>query len=139
MPAAFTSFAQRTASSCMSFAKSARDMSWVSMPCEKSRSFTSGVCNARFPVHADPRIVAGGPRAGDILKCQLKPLARGDYAVGFTEEQWARLQAVFPAGVCNYAVPGIAQAAPQPWQTFAGGPGGQPLGPAPTSRPGDGN
>ena len=40
-----------------------------------------GVCNTLFPVHADPRISAGGPVAGDILKCQLKPIRMSDYSV----------------------------------------------------------
>jgi hypothetical protein len=93
-----------------------------------------------WPVYRDTRVASGEGDASDIMKCQLKPLDRADYAVTFTDEQWTRLQAVFPAGVCNYAVPGVAQAAPQPWQTFANDAyGGQPLGPAPVSKPGDGN
>ncbi|MEO8718420.1 MAG: DUF6351 family protein, partial [Burkholderiales bacterium] len=35
---------------------------------------STGICNTLYPVHADPRIAAGGPRAGDILKCQLNPV-----------------------------------------------------------------
>jgi hypothetical protein len=91
-----------------------------------------------WPVYRDTRVASGEGNASDIMKCQLKPLSRSDYAVSFSDAQWARLQAAFPAGVCNYAVPGIAQAAPQPWQTFAEGPGGQPLGAPPVSKPGDG-
>ena len=30
---------------------------------------------------------------------------RGDYAVTFTDEQWATLQTTFPTGVCDYASP----------------------------------
>jgi hypothetical protein len=93
-----------------------------------------------WPVYRDTRVSSGEGNASDIMKCQLKPLDRADYGVAFSEEQWARLQAVFPGGVCNYAVPGVAQAAPQPWQTFANDTyGGRPLGPAPVSKPGDGN
>jgi hypothetical protein len=92
-----------------------------------------------WPVYRDTRVASGEGNASDIMKCQLKPLAPSDYSVSFTSEQWARLQAVFPGGVCNYAVPGVAQAAPQPWQTFANDTyGGRPLGPAPVSKPGDG-
>jgi hypothetical protein len=92
-----------------------------------------------WPVYRDTRVAAGEGDASDIMKCQLKPLAAADYAVSFTAEQWARLQAALPNGVCNYAVPGIAQAAPAQWQTFANDTyGGRPLGAAPVSKPGDG-
>jgi hypothetical protein len=91
-----------------------------------------------WPVYRDTRVAAGEGNASDIMKCQLKLPARADYSVSFTDDQWARLQAVFPAGVCEYGKPGVGQVAPAPWQTFMGGPGGQPLGPPPTSRPGDG-
>ena len=42
-----------------------------------------------------------------------------------------RLQAVFPTGVCDWTTPGVEQVPVNPWTTFAGGPGGQPLGPEP--------
>ncbi len=34
------------------------------------------VCNALFPINSTVRIKAGGPVAGDILKCQLKGAPR---------------------------------------------------------------
>ena len=59
-----------------------------------------------------PRQVAGGPRAEDVLKCQLKPLVRTDYTAGtFSDAQWARLQAVFSTGVCDWSKPGVGQQA----------------------------
>lgn len=70
-----------------------------------------GVCNMQFPVHDDPRIAAGGPTAGDILKCQLKPVRPSDYKVGFTSAEWARLQAIFSQGVCDWSKPGVEQGA----------------------------
>ena len=92
-----------------------------------------------WPVYRDTRVSSGEGNASDIMKCQLKALDRADYAVAFSDEQWARLQAVFPSGACNYAVAGVAQAAPQPWQTFANDTyGGRPLGAVPVSKPGDG-
>ena len=94
--------------------------------------------DAEWPVFRDTRVAAGEALTSDIMKCQLKPLARADYAVAFSGDQWARLQAVFPQGVCDYARPGVGQVAPQPWQTFMDGPGGRPLGAPPLSRPGDG-
>jgi hypothetical protein len=91
-----------------------------------------------WPVYRDTRVASGEGNASDIMKCQLKPLARADYAASFSDEQWARLQAVYPGGVCDYSRAGVAQVAPQPWQSFMDGPGGRPLGDAPRSRPGDG-
>lgn len=87
-----------------------------------------------WPVYRDTRVASGEPLTSDIMKCQLKPLARSDYQVTFTDDQWNRLAAVFPNGVCDYGKPGVGQVAPEPWQTFAAGPGGQPLGDAPVSR-----
>jgi len=68
-----------------------------------------GVCNTLFPVHDDPRIVAGGPTSGDILKCQLKPARPSDYKVAFSGAEWARLQLIFPEGVCDWSEPGVHQ------------------------------
>ena len=92
-------------------------------------------CRAAFPHYADPRIAAGGPLADDVLKCRLRPLERDDYAVAFSDAQWSRLRAAFPAGVCDYDRPGVGQRPPVRWPTFADGPGGNPLGPPPASRP----
>jgi hypothetical protein len=71
-----------------------------------------------------------------VMKCRTKPLSRADYGViAFTDDQWARLQAAFPTGVCDYSRPGVSQQPPKArWLTFAGGPGGQPLGDAPQSQ-----
>ncbi|WP_299451748.1 DUF6351 family protein [uncultured Pigmentiphaga sp.] len=91
-----------------------------------------------WPVFRDTRVAAGEGLASDVMKCQLKPLSRADFAVEFTPEQWTRLEAVFPEGVCDYSKPGIGQEAPEPWQSFMDGPGGKPLGPAPVSAPGEG-
>ena len=66
-------------------------------------------CNAIFPVHSEPRLVAGAPLANDIMKCQLKPVSFADYKVMFTDAQKARLKAIFPAGVCDWSKPGVNQ------------------------------
>lgn len=95
------------------------------------------LCDAdpRLVKHASPRQVAGGPLAENILKCQLKPLISSDYApVTFTAAQLARLNAVFPDGVCDWSKPGVGQQEALSPLTFAAGPGGQPLPPAPVSR-----
>jgi hypothetical protein len=91
-------------------------------------------CRAAFPYFADPRIAAGGPFTDDVLKCQLRSLDRSEYfGVTFTDDQWSRLQKVFPTGVCDYRQPGVGQQPTVPWMTFADGPGGRSLGPAPQS------
>lgn len=56
---------------------------------------TGSTCNTLWPSSSNPRKVAGGPLAADILKCQLKPVAPGDYSVGFTPAETTRLAAVF--------------------------------------------
>ena len=75
-----------------------------------------------------PRQVAGGPRAENILKCQLKAFSTADYAAGtFTAGQVARLQAVFSTGVCDWTRPGVGQQTAVSPLTFKAGPGGVPL------------
>jgi hypothetical protein len=91
------------------------------------------LCNTIFPSYANARIAAGGPLSSDVVKCQLKPLQRGDYAVSFTDDQWARMQRAFPDGVCNFALPGVDHQPSIPWLSFAQGPGGLPLGEPPKS------
>jgi len=47
-----------------------------------------------------------------------------------------RLQQVFSTtGVCDWSKPGVSQQPANGPLTFEGGPGGVPLGPAPTSNP----
>jgi hypothetical protein len=82
---------------------------------------------------------ADGPLSDDVMKCRLKPMRRDDYPVGFSDEQWARLEAAFPDGVCDYAKPGVAQRATIPWLTYQDKRGrvkygGKPLGRPPVSR-----
>ena len=96
------------------------------------------LCDAdpRLATHASPRQVAGGPLTEDILKCQLKPLNFVDYApLVFSSSQWARLQATFPEGVCDWSEKGVGQRRVASPLTFADGPGGKRLPRAPTSAP----
>jgi hypothetical protein len=95
------------------------------------------LCDAdpRLQKHASPRQVAGGPLTENVLKCQLKPLDMADYGpVAFSDAQVARLHAAFPEGVCDWTRPGVGQQEAISPLTFAAGPGGQPLPPAPVSR-----
>ena len=103
---------------------------------QTTRVFDMAACDAnRFlKPSLSPRQVAGGPRAEDVLKCQLKPLVAADYpAASFTVNQFARLQAIFAGGVCDWSKPGVGQQVAVSPLTFKAGAGGQPLGVAPVS------
>ena len=96
----------------------------------------AATCDAdpRLVPHASPRQIAGGPLTENILKCQLKPLVFTDYTgITFSAGQQARLNAVFPNGVCDWSKPGVSQQDPIGPLTYAAGPGGVPLPPPPTS------
>jgi uncharacterized tannase-like protein DUF6351 len=96
--------------------------------------FDFAVCDAdpRLPKHSSPRQVAGGPLTENILKCQLKPLNTADYLPAvLSPDQLARLNAVFPGGVCDWSKPGVGQEEAISPLTFVDGPGGHPLPPPP--------
>jgi Tannase-like family of unknown function (DUF6351) len=86
-----------------------------------------------YPYYGDARIAAGGPLSDDIAECHLQPLNRASYRVSFTAAQWAEMQQIFPHGVCDSHQPGVGEVPSHPWTTFAAGPGGKPMGPAPQS------
>jgi hypothetical protein len=86
---------------------------------EKRTFEGNGRCNQLYPPHGDPRIAAGQPLTDDILKCALKPVSPKDYVHPLTEDQGARLKALFPQGVCDYTRPGIGQGPLQKtWQKY---------------------
>jgi Tannase-like family of unknown function (DUF6351) len=72
------------------------------------------------PIYGTPRTVAGDAITTDANKCQLKPLSRSENygLIPFTDAQWARLQALFPDGVCDFSKPGVDQQRTIPWQTY---------------------
>ncbi len=96
----------------------------------------SGVVN----VEGTPRTVAGDAITTDANKCQLKPLRRSDYAgITFSDGEWTKLQQLYPAGVCDFSKPGVAQQPTVPWLTYQDARGrvvygGKPLGAPPASR-----
>ena len=114
-----------------------------------TKVFDMAVCDAdapqadglgRLAKRASPRQVAGAPLTEDILKCQLKPLNSVDYApLVFSSAQWARLHAAFPDGVCDWSEKGVGQRRAASPLTFADGPGGKRLPPAPISHPRSGH
>ncbi len=77
---------------------------------EKASFDGAGKCNALYPVHSEPRMVAGAPLTNDIAKCQLKPINFAEYKASFSEAQKARMKAAFPTGVCDFSKPGVGQA-----------------------------
>ncbi len=92
------------------------------------------LCDAdpRLAMHSSPRQVAGGSLQENVLKCQLRPIDPADYAPAVLDaSQLARLDAAFPDGVCDWTRPGVGQQEAISPLTFAAGPGGQPLPPAP--------
>ncbi|HXM80638.1 MAG TPA: DUF6351 family protein [Burkholderiales bacterium] len=101
--------------------------------------FDMALCDAdpRLAKHSSPRQVAGGPLAENILKCQLKPLNSADYSpLVLTSAQLGRLHNVFPDGVCDWSEQGVGQQRAVSPLTFADGPGGKRLPPAPVSHSG---
>lgn len=69
----------------------------------------AGQCNTLYPVHSQPRLLAGMPMTNDIKKCQLRRINMADYKVRFTAAQEARLRKAFSSGVCDYTRPGVGQ------------------------------
>lgn len=77
-----------------------------------------GQCNQLFPVGVPPEYVAGAPIQLDTVKCKLKPIDMADYAVPFSAQQRARLNAIFADGVCDWSKPGHQQVKAVPWASF---------------------
>lgn len=82
-----------------------------------------GPCTDPYPISAGPRLVAGAPLTGHIVKCTLQSVedafAKGLYEVEMTAEQRARLEEIFPDGVCDYDQPGVGETKPiGTWQRF---------------------
>jgi hypothetical protein len=98
----------------------------------------AATCATTFPHYADARLAAGSPWTDNAMQCALEPLDRASYNVTFTDDQWARLQSAFPDGVCDWSAAPVGFQPSVPWLSFAGGPGGEPVGPAPASHPGPG-
>jgi hypothetical protein len=96
----------------------------------------AATCATTFPHYGDARLAAGETLVDNAMQCRLKALDPADYTVTFTAAQWTRLQQTFPDGVCDWSQAPVGFQPSIPWLSFAAGPGGQPLGPAPESHPG---
>ena len=74
----------------------------------------AGPCTKVFPLNSSSRIVSGGPIEGSIFKCARKPVASavadGTYAPWIpAAADVARLQQIFPTGVCDYSKPDVGR------------------------------
>ncbi|MGH1471939.1 MAG: DUF6351 family protein [Cellvibrionaceae bacterium] len=93
------------------------------------------VCDADpiLAYYQSPRQIAGGPLAENILKCALKPLDRQSYSEEFTDDQWQRMEAIFPEGVCDWTKPGVGVQPAIPWLDYSDGPVGKAMPSKPVS------
>ena len=82
-------------------------------------------CNKIWPSYTMARLVAGGPLAWNVLKCQLKPIATSDYKATMTTAQMDRLKAIFPNGVCDWSKPGSQQSNTVAWPSVGPSPSNQ--------------
>jgi Tannase-like family of unknown function (DUF6351) len=74
----------------------------------------AGPCTQLFPLFKTSRIVSGGPIEGSIFKCALQPvssaISKGLYAPWLpSAEDVARLEQIFPTGVCDYSKPDVGR------------------------------
>jgi hypothetical protein len=70
----------------------------------------AGTCTQQFQIHSTSRIVAGGPIEGGVFKCATQSVKtavrKGVYGSWEpTKAEIARLEAIFPEGVCDYSKP----------------------------------
>jgi hypothetical protein len=68
-----------------------------------------GACIQTYPPFSTSRIFAGDDLAGDRFACELKPVATalvdGTYGERDLTTERARLEEIFPDGVCDYQRP----------------------------------
>jgi hypothetical protein len=75
---------------------------------------SDGACTERFPIYSSSRREAGAPFEGGVWKCRLQSVDRamrkglyGDWTP--TAAERARLEQVFPDGVCDYTKPDVGK------------------------------
>jgi hypothetical protein len=66
--------------------------------------------NKTYPIHLEPRLIAGAPITNDVMKCQLKPVDFSAYKVTFSKSQQSRMKKIFSGGVCDWSKPGVGYA-----------------------------
>ena len=100
----------------------AKDEAFTLIPEAQVFGTSGSRCNTLWPASSNPRRVAGGPLAADTLKCQLGAVTPSDYTVPFSDAERARLNTIFPAGVCDWSRPGVGQTRVVPWASFGPSP-----------------
>jgi hypothetical protein len=76
-----------------------------------------GACTERFQIYSSSRRVAGGPYRGGVFKCSLQPVSDA-IAAGLyrswqpTAAERARLEQIFPTGVCDFTRPDVGRPMP---------------------------
>lgn len=72
-----------------------------------------GACQRVYPIHGNPRTVAGDSLHGDRFACALLPVAEavadGEYAPVDMRPHLRALERIFPDGVCDYRLPDPAR------------------------------
>ncbi len=76
---------------------------------EQTDSDVPSRCQELYPSGSFARGVAGSSIRTDIIKCQLKEIDPADYRNPLSSDEMARLQAIFPDGVCDWSLPGVEQ------------------------------
>jgi hypothetical protein len=92
----------------------------------------AGACRTAFPFYGDARTVAGERLSGQTLKCRTEPLRRSALPQ-LSDAEFAAVAGALPTGACDWSRRGVGDRPSQPWMTYTAGPGGRPLGRAPTS------
>ncbi len=93
-------------------------------------------CVAGVREYSSPRIEAGMPITDDVAKCQLVAVRDFAYGVELSEDDLVALEGIFPGGVCDYSLTGVAEADTLPWMSYENGEGvGFSLGATPVSVP----
>jgi len=80
-------------------------------------------CMDAYPAAEEPRMAAGGPRSGDVLKCERVPVEaaveQGQYEVELNDTDVERLAGIFPDGVCDWSQRSAGYGPPaQVWPSF---------------------
>lgn len=80
-------------------------------------------CMDAYPAAEEPRMAAGGPRSGDVLKCERVPVEtaveEGQYEVELSDADVERLAGIFPDGVCDWTQRSAGYGPPdQVWPSF---------------------
>lgn len=87
--------------------------------CYPTATPVPGPCDDLFPAFQTPRMVAGAPRAGDVIQCAVRPIDEAVYGVPIDAAARARLDAIFPRGVCDWSAPPLNRVPyGGPWQRF---------------------